>query len=101
MVLGLNRLPDRFKKLLVLESLNPAVNFTELRLSSTNFGDSRKQRNGEEQQQMQHDAMPPMGKFEKKSSMSNSFGYRNKVKLEKSKRLSDYCFSKNSQIARN
>ena len=75
MVLVLKGLPERFEKFKVQENFNPSANFTELRSRMTNFEDSCKQRNGEEEQQNQHVAMSSSGKFEKSSSNSRRFGF--------------------------
>ena len=101
MALVLNGLPEKFENFVVQESFNPSANFTVLRSRLTNFEESRKQRNGKEEQQNQHVAMPSRGKFEKSSSESKSFCYKNKEKAEESKQLSCYCSGKVGHIAKN
>ena len=58
MVLVLNGLPERFENSVVQGSFNPSAKFTELRSRLISFDYSRKQRNGEEEQENQHVAMP-------------------------------------------
>ena len=101
MALVLNGFPERFENFVVQETFNPSANFTELRSRLTNFEESRKQRNGEEEQQNQLVAMPSRGKFETSSSKSKNFTYKNKEKAEESKRLSCYCCGKVGHIAKN
>ena len=95
MALVLNGLPERFESFVVRKaSIHPP---TSLSSRFTNFEDSHKQRNGEEEQQNQHLAKPSSGKS---SSKSRNFGCE-KDKLEESKRSSCYCCGKVGHIAKN